>query len=101
MYVPAISSRIVEWSSRRIQTRTCVDFQFIRAIERADAEHRRQRGRVDPRRDQLATRIGDCHQHHTCDERDEERVLVEHTPQTRLRRNVHRGSAPTLDDEGR
>ena len=70
-------------------------------VQRADPEHGRQCGRVDPGRKQLATRIRDRHQHHTGDERDEERVLVEHTPQTRLRGNVHPASVPTLDDEGR
>ncbi len=54
-------------------------------IERADAEHRRQRNGVDPRGDQFPTRIRDRDQDDAGDERDVEGVLVEHTPQTRLR----------------
>ena len=67
--MPAIRSRIVEWSSRRIHVRTRARPPVDPVVERADAEHRRQRGRVDPGRDQLAPRVGEGHEHDAGDER--------------------------------
>ena len=46
-------------------------------VERADAEHGRERGGVDPRRNQLSPRIRDRNEHNAGDDRDVERVLVE------------------------
>jgi hypothetical protein len=70
-------------------------------VERADAEHGRERGRIDPRRNELAPRVGEGDEHDARDERDVERVLVEDPTQTRLLEDLHARIVPTLDSGGR
>ena len=83
--VPAISRKIIEWSRRRIQRRISGPSPVDPVIESADAEQRRERGRVDRR--PRASRVGSARRSTSAPpatERDEERPLVRDAAKARL-----------------
>ena len=62
----------------------------VAVVERAGAEHRRERHDVDPGGEPRQRPVGEHDEHDPGHEGDEERPQVEHAAQTRLLERMHR-----------
>ena len=81
--MPAISTKIIEWSSRRIHARDARPPGHA-VVQRARAEQPGQRRGVDAATTVAATVGREDHEHRARHERHEERPLVDHAAQARL-----------------